>query len=295
MPGSVTLQQTLESIAALHHGDVALFAENLKTGETVGIHPDEAVPTASVIKLAILYAAMQQVRAGAARLDDPLIMRKDDQVPRSGALLFFDTPMTLTLKDALTMMIVLSDNTATNLVIDHIGFAAINSCIQKIGLKNTCLYRKALRPAEASAPEDHKRFGLGKTTPREIAQLMQKIISGDFSEQSTPSRAGDEHLRDLMLYMLRNQFYQGSIPRYLGAMYTDTDSLIANKTGELNAVRNDVAAIDSNNGMLILSIFTYNNHDQSWSVENEGCLTIAKLAKAIVATWSPEDLQNPNF
>lgn len=295
MPDSESLQQTLEFIAGLHHGDVALFAENLKTGETVGIRPDEAVPTASVIKLAILYAAMQQVRAGAARLDDPLIMRKNDQVPRSGVLLFFDTPMTLTLKDALTMMIVLSDNTATNLVIDYIGFAAINSCIQKIGLKNTCLYRKALRPAEASAPDDHKRFGLGKTTPREIAQLMQKIISGNFSEQGAPSRAGDEYLRDLMLYMLRNQFYQGSIPRYLGAMYTDTDSLIANKTGELNAVRNDVAAIDSNNGMLILSIFTYNNHDQSWSVENEGCLTIAKLAKAIVSAWSPEDLQNPNF
>ncbi len=290
MPDPLPLLQTVKAIAANHRGDVALFAENLRTGQTVGLHADEVVQTASVIKLAILYEAMQQVRARKARFDDRIVMREADQVPRSGVLLFFDTPMTLTLKDALTMMIAMSDNTATNLVIDHVGLANINQRIQELGLKNTYLYRKVFRPVEGTAPEDHKRFGLGKTTPREMAALMRKIATCEPAEAGTASGANDRQLCQDMLHMLRNQFYRGGIPRYLGSMYTDTESVIANKTGELNAVRNDVAAIDAKEGMLILSIFTWNNRDQSWSVENEGEITIAKLARAIVAAWSPRDL-----
>ena len=290
MPDHLPLQQTLESIAAQHRGDVALFAENLKTGQTASIHADEVVQTASVIKLAILYEAIQQIRSEDAHFSDPLVMHQADQVPRSGVLLFFDTPMTLTLKDALTMMIAMSDNTATNLVIDHLGLTRINHRIQKLGLTNTYLYRKVFRPAEGPVPDDHKRFGLGKTTPREMAVLMRKIATCDLAAPGTPSNPNDQQLCDVMLHMLRNQFYRGGIPRYLGSMYTDTESAIANKTGELNAVRNDVAAIDANEGMLILSIFTWNNRDQTWSVENEGELTIAKLARAIVAAWSPGNL-----
>lgn len=290
MPDPLPLQQTLEAIAASHHGEVALFAENLRTGQSVGLRADEMVQTASVIKLAVLYEAMQQVRAGTARLDDPIVMRADDQVPRSGVLLFFDAPMTLTLKDALTMMIAMSDNTATNLVIDHVGLANINQRIQKLGLRNTYLYRKVFRAVEGVVPDDHQRFGLGKTTPREMAALMRKIATCELADAGAPSDPNDRQLCEAMLYMLRNQFYRGGIPRYLGSLYTDTESAIANKTGELNAVRNDVAAIDATEGTLILSIFTWNNRDQTWSVENEGEITIAKLARAIVAAWSPADL-----
>jgi len=290
MPELLSLQQTLESIAAQHHGDVALYAENLNTGETVGILPDEPVQTASTIKLAILYEAIQQIRVGIAHLDDSIVMRKADQVPRSGILLFFDTPMTLTLKDALTLMITMSDNTATNLVIDHIGLANINHRIQQLGLKDTYLYRKVFGTVEGPVPADDQRFGLGKTTPREMARLMRIIVTCDLATPESPSTPHDSELCKLILYMLQNQFYQSGIPRYLGSMYTDTDSAIAHKTGELNDVRNDVALIDSQHGKLILSIFTWNNQDHSWSVENEGELTIAKLARAIVAAWSPANL-----
>lgn len=290
MTDSEPLQRALQAIVAEHHGDVALFAENLKTGQTVGIHADRAVQTASVIKLAILYEAIQQIRNGEAHFDDPIVMQQADQVPRSGVLLFFDTPMQLTLKDALTMMIAMSDNTATNLVMDRLGRDRINDRIAKLGLKNTYLYRKVFRSVEGPVPDDHEQFGLGKSTPREMAALMRKIVSCDLAEPGTPPRSNDRDLCDVMLYMLRNQFYLGGIPRYLGTLYTDTESVIANKTGELNAVRNDVAAIETKQGTLILSIFTYNNRDQSWSVENEAELTIAKLARAIVAAWSPGSL-----
>lgn len=290
MSDSASLQQTLEAIAAQHYGDVALYAENLMTGETVAIHADETVQTASVIKLAILYEAAQQVRAKKTSLDAPIVMLNTDQVPRSGVLLFFDTPMTITLKDALTMMITMSDNTATNLVIEHLGLTNINDGIQNLGLKNTYLYKKIFQQPQGPVPSDQKHFGTGKTTPREIAQLMRRLADFDHAEPNAPYRPEDKHLCELMLYMLRNQFYRGGIPRYLVKMYSDTESAIANKTGELDAVRNDVAVINAKGGMLVLSIFTYNNQDQSWSVDNEGEVTIAKLARAIVAAWSPDDL-----
>ena len=127
-------------------------------------------------------------------LNDPIVLRKTDQVQGSGVLLFFDTPITLTLKDALTMMIVMSDNTATNLAIDHIGLANIDSRIQKMGLKNTYLYRKVFQPAGGPIPAGQKRFGLGKTTPREMAEVMQKIVNCDLAEPGTPSQPGDQKL-----------------------------------------------------------------------------------------------------
>jgi beta-lactamase class A len=136
------LRSQLQSIVAQHHGKVALFAENLQTHETVAISPDEPVQTASVIKLAILYEALEQVRAGKTHLDDKLTLKAADQVEGSGVLLFFDTPLPLTLKDALTLMIVMSDNTATNLVIDHLGLANIDARIAALGLKDTYLYKK---------------------------------------------------------------------------------------------------------------------------------------------------------
>ena len=283
-----SLQSTVDAIAAQHRGKVALFAQDLKTGQTVGLHPDEPVQTASVIKLTILYEAIEQVREGKAHLEDPITLRKEDQVLGSGVLPFFDTPLKLTLKDVLTMMIIVSDNTATNLAIDHLGLSNINARIQKLGLKDTYLYKKVYKPAEGPMPADQKRFGLGKTTPREMAEVMRKIVTCDLAEPGAPVRPEDRQLCGVMLHMLRNQFYRGGIPRYVEEVdSTEAGSAIANKTGALDAVRNDVAAIASKNGLLILSIFTYDNQDHSWSSDNEGELTIAKLAKAIATAWSP--------
>lgn len=292
MPAQQTspLQQTLNTIAAKHHGNVALFAENLRTGQTVGIHPDQPVQTASVIKLAILYEAMKQIRVGKAHLEDSVVLHQQDQVPGSGVLLFFDTPVTLTFKDLLTMMIVMSDNTATNLVIDHLGIANINQRIHLLGLKDTYLYKKIFQPADGPMPPDQKLYGLGKTTPREMASVMQRLITCDLAETGTQPQPGDQQLCAVARHMLRSQFYRGGVPRYLEKAYPDADSSIANKTGALNAVRNDVAAVDTKQGLLIFSIFTYDNQDQTWSVDDEGEVTIAKLAKAIVKAWSPTGL-----
>jgi beta-lactamase class A len=289
---SPTLEAQVQAIAAEHHGDVALFAENLKTHKVVSISPDVPVQTASVIKLAILYEALEQVRAGRAHFEDRITVTKADQVPGSGVLLFFDAPLTITLKDALTMMIVMSDNSASNLVMDHLGIPNIDARIAKLGLKDTYLYKKIFTPAPAGVamPADQKRFGLGKTTAREMAALMTKFVTCELAEPGSPAQPSDAALCGIALKMLHVQFYRSAIPRYLDGMPGATSDSIANKTGSLDAVRNDVAAVSAKNGMVIISAFTFNNKDHSWGAEQEGELTIAKLARAIVQSWSSEGL-----
>lgn len=286
------LQQQVQAIATAHHGDIALFAENLTTGRTVAIAPDIPVQTASVIKLGILYEALEQIREGKAHWDDRLTLKKNDQVPGSGVLLFFDTPLPLTLKDALTLMVVMSDNTASNLAMDHIGIANVDLRLAQLGLKDTYLYKKVFQPNPpgVTMPPDQKRFGLGKTTAREMAQLMTKIITCDLAEPGAPARPSDTDLCGVALHMLHVQFYRNAIPRYLDAMAGATGDSIANKTGSLDAVRNDVAAVSTKNGLIVISCFTFDNKDHSWGTEQEGELSIAKIARAIIQNWSPQGL-----
>ena len=289
---SSSLGEQVRAIATAHHGDMALFAENLKSHETVAISPDTPVQTASVIKLAILYEALEQVRSGKAHFEDKITLTKADQVQGSGVLLFVDAPLSLTLKDVLTMMVVMSDNSATNLVIDHLGLENIDARIRKLGLKDTYLYKKVFLPVPAGVvmPADQKKFGLGKTTAREMAMVMTKIARCELAEPGSPTQADDAKLCQVALKMLHVQFYRSAIPRYLDGMPGATSDSIANKTGSLDAVRNDVAAISTKNGMVVISVFTFNNKDRSWGAEQEGELTIAKLARAIVQSWSPEGL-----
>ena len=291
-PTTDALTARVRAIAAQHHGQVAVFAEDLSTHETVALAPDTPVQTASVIKLAILYEAIEQIRSGNAHWSDPVTLKAADQVPGSGVLLFFDTPLQLTLKDALTMMIVMSDNTATNLVIDHLGLEKIDARIASLGLKNTYLYKKVFTPVTPGTvlPADYKTFGLGKTTAREMVKLMTKIITCDLAQTGEAPNAGDGALCAVALHMLHVQFTRTAIPRYLDGMPGATGDSLANKTGALNAVRNDVAAISTRNGMIVMACFTYDNKDHSWGAEQEGELTIAKIAQEIVQSWSPQGL-----
>jgi beta-lactamase class A len=294
------LEAQLRELAKAHHGKVALYAAQLNTGKTVGLDAGAAVQTASVIKLTILFEAMEQVREGKAHWDDKITLQPGDAVSGSGLLLFLDTPQTLTLKDILTLMIVMSDNTATNLAMDKIGLDAVNDRIAWMGLKNTHLYKKIGKPATEPMPEDQPKFGLGKTTPTEMAEVMERIglcaldgpgrlgVGGAKPLSESDLSPNDKAICGVAMKMLRNQFYRDTIPRYLEKLdTTETGSGTASKTGSLNAVRVDVAIVAGKTGPMVLSIFTYENADTGWTADNEGELTIAKLAKAIVEAWSP--------
>jgi beta-lactamase class A len=276
------LQSKIQALATQLQGKLALYATNLKTGEVVALNADTPVPTASVIKLPVLVEAMQQVKAGKHKLSDKITLQKDDVVWGSGVLQFFDTPLVITFKDALTFMILESDNTATNLVIDQVGLKNVNERISAMGLKDTYLYKKIYKPASGPMPPDQKKFGLGKTTAREMAKVMESIVRCDLH---------DQQLCDAMIYMLRNQQYRNMVPHFLETSDTSEGlSLIANKHGALDAVRNDVAVVYSQNGPIIISAFTYDNQDKTWTNDNAAELLVAHVAKTIMDTWSPSGL-----
>ena len=290
------LNAQLKAIATAHHGRVTLFAHNLKTGQTASLSPDEPVKTASVIKLAVLLDAAEELRAGKASLDEKLTLTKPNQVDGSGVLALMDAPMALTLRDDLTLMVVLSDNTATNVAIDRLGLAHINATIQAAGLKDTWLYKKVSLPPAGPMPADQPKFGLGKTTAREMASVMERVATCKLALDGSAAQPGDGKLCGALMHMLRSQQDRNSLPRYLETLDTsENGSAIANKTGALNQVRNDVALIATKDGPVVIAAFTQDNEDQRWTGDNEAEQTLGKLARAIVDRWSPNGLDAKQF
>jgi beta-lactamase class A len=282
------LTAQLQTLTQAHHGHVTIYAHDLKSGKTVAINADTPVPTASVIKLTVLFEALKQIQEGKAHFDDKLTLTKANQVEGSGVLMFFDAPQTLTLKDVLTMMVIVSDNTATNVAIDQLGLKNIDDRIQWLGLKDTWLYKKVSMPPAGPMPADQKQFGLGKTTAREMANLMERFATCNLTAPGSTAKPTeqDEQLCAAAMHMLKNQFYRNSIPRYLETLdTTEGESSIANKTGALDEVRNDVGVVFAKNGPVVISEFTYGNQDKSWTPDNDAELLLAKLAKVIIDRW----------
>lgn len=281
-PSAQELQTRVDALVRMHRGKVAVFAKNLQSGETLEVNSDTPVQTASVIKLPLMLQAYHQVKQGKLKLSDPVVLDKDNQVPGSGVLAFMDTGLKLTLQDTIRLMMMLSDNTATNLMIDKVGLAPTNQMLADMGLKNTYFYKKVYKKAEGPMPPDQKQFGLGKTTAKEMGQVMESIWRCDL---------GDRELCHQMIYTMRNQQYRDMLPRYLEAADTSEDlSAIADKIGALDDVRNDVALVYTKHGPVVISIFTWQNADKSWGPENQAEIMIGKIARTIVQAWSPDGL-----
>lgn len=283
----------VQSIVAQHHGKVAVYAHQLNTGKLVTLDAETPVQTASTIKLAMLWTAMREIALGHASWDEKITLKPGEAVGGSGMLHFFDTPLTLTLKDVATMMVIVSDNTATNLMIDRFTTKAVDDNMTALGLDQTWLYKKISKPAVGPMPADQPKFGLGKTTAHQISTVMEKIGRCDLSipDQPAVDPAKAQLACKAAIEMLRNQFYRDTVPRYLETLdNTEEGSGIASKTGSLNATRSDVAIIAAKSGPIVLAVYTYDNADKGWSVDNEGEVTVAKIAKAIVTAWSPQGI-----
>ena len=297
------LDRQLQSIAAAHHGKLAVYAHNLRTGQTASLSPDLPVKTASTIKLGILLDAAEQIRAGQATLDEKLVLNRENQVEGSGILAQLTPPLALTLSDTLTLMVILSDNTATNMAIDRLGLEHIDATLRAARLKQTWLYKKVMLAPSGPMPADQPQFGLGKTTPREMASIMERLATcslnldhhGPKPESAAP-QVPDGPLCGKLLHMLRNQQDRNSLPRDIENLDTsEHGSAIANKTGALNEVRTDVALISTKAGPVVIAAFTFDNADQRWSSDNEGQRTLAKVGKAVIDRWSPQGLDPQAF
>jgi beta-lactamase class A len=290
------LDRQLQSIAAAHHGRVAMYAHNLRTGRTAALDADEPVKTASTIKLGILLDAAEQIRAGQASFDDKLTLTKENQAPGSGVLGQLTPPLTLSLRDVLHLMVVVSDNTAANMAIDRLGLEHINATLRAAGLKQTVLYKKVFVPATSPMPAEQPQFGLGKTTAREMASILERFAECRLALDGGAAKPGDGPMCAAMLHMLRSQQDRGGIPRYIEALDTsENGSAIANKTGALDQARNDVALIATRDGPIVIAAFTWDNADRRWTGDNEGEKTLGRLAQAIVARWAPDGLDAGAF
>lgn len=277
----------VKTLATSFRGEMGVFAKHLGTGETIAINADARFPTASVIKLAVLVEAFQQIADGKLSLDARVTLREADKVGigDSGTVNELHDGIELTIGDLLNLMIVVSDNTATNLVLARVGTAAVNARMAAYGLQRTKIFRPTFRDGQPECcAELEREFGLGMSTPRETAALMERIATG---------RAVNADASRRMFEILRRQQDLAMIPRRLPAgagivtaNKTGTDAeKIAEPSGERGHIHNDVAVVKTPKGTYVLAIYTRRGDSRTWSADNEALVAGAEVSRAIFEAW----------
>lgn len=205
------------------HGKVSFYYKNLVTGDTLCYQEDIPLQAASVIKIPVLIETFSRLEQGSMKKTDTFEIKKENKLPSCGALTYMHDGLQVTLEDLYTLMIILSDNTATNMLIKHLGMTQINSTLHKLGLIHTKLNR-LLFDSEQSA------LGIENyISAREIGILLEKMYHGELISP----KASDEMLR-----ILKNQRLNSKIPFYIPKGID-----IAHKTGEDTGITHDVAII----------------------------------------------------
>lgn len=273
-PPLSALGPEIEARVSTHRGAAGVAVIDPSTGESFAIRGNEPFPTASIIKVPILVEVFEQVEQGRLRLDDPLVVLEIDKKPGSGILQHLSAPHQLTVADAALLMIAHSDNTAANLLIDKISIRSVGVRMDSLGLSRTKLHGKLFMPEASIAPDSSARWGIGVTTPLEMARLLALIYSGEAVSAEASAQ---------MVEMLKKQFYRHGIPRLLGGV------TVANKTGSVSASRSDCGIVYSPARDYVLCVFTKENEDRSWSQNNEGEVLIADIARIVHGALARED------
>ncbi|HYL73843.1 MAG TPA: serine hydrolase [Bryobacteraceae bacterium] len=263
------MDHRIRAAIAGFHGATSLYAKNLDSGVTFGIRENEKVRTASTIKLAIMATVFDSIAKGRAKWTDKLTLRDSDKVGGTGIIREFADGTRLNIRDLVHVMIVLSDNTATNLILDKFPAESVNTFMDSLGLPNTRAMRKVLidgkPPSGFSAAgrlEENKRFGLGSTTPHEMVTLIEKMERGELVSP-TASRE--------MIAILKRQQWRNGIARRTG------DLPVANKTGSLNLMRSDVGIVYSHGGRIAIAITVDDLPKVDYSVDNAGDIFISDV------------------
>jgi len=262
-PQTNPLDTQIRAEVANFKGKVYLFARNLDTGETYSYSGDERVRTASTIKIAIMIEAWARVAEGKAKWTDELVLTKAARFSGSGILPEMSDGLRLSLQDCVRLMMLLSDNTATNMVLDYLGTDSVNERMNSLGFKSTRLMRRVGSGGDTREGKiaDNKRFGLGATTPHEMVDILEKLERGQII-----NAAASKEMIDLMK---REQ------ARFaIGRTIPDT---IATKYGALDALRSCVGIVYSKQGRIAMAI-TADDMPVNWSVDNAGYLMISKLS-----------------
>jgi len=250
-------------------GTVKLFAKNLDTGAVYELGGDDQVATASTIKIAIMVEAFARVAEGKAKWTDELVLTKEKKVGGSGILQEFSDGLRLTFRDGVSMMMIMSDNTATNLVIDVLTSDAINARMESLGIKETRLMRRVFGGGESveGKKEENKRFGLGRTTPHEMVTLLEKLERGEIISPAAS--------KEMIELMKREQGTNGiwraqwRLPK-------------ATKSGALDALRSNIGILYHPRGRIALEITCYEMPEVNWTADNPALLLMSRLSEILV-------------
>ncbi len=256
-------------------GKVYLFAKNLETGVTYSVNGDERVRTASTIKVAVMIEAFTRVAEGKAKWTDELVLTKAARYGGSGVLPELADGLRLTLRDCVNLMMVVSDNTATNMVLDYLTTDAVNARMSALGFKDTRIMRRIGGGGESKEGKlpDNKRFGLGATTPHEMVQILEKLDAGEIVSKTAAKE---------MIELMKREQARYAIGR------ANWDVPMASKYGALDSLRSCVAIVYSKHGRIAIAITVDDMPEVIWSVDNPGYLLMSRLSSILV-----EGLKSP--
>lgn len=238
-------------------GVMGIYANDFK-GNVIEINADEPFETASCIKVPILAALLKEVNAGNIDLKAPLTYVTDNYINGSGILRALTPGLSLSTLDFATLMIIVSDNIATNTLIELLGIDKINALCDSLGMTQTRLHNKI----------DFERYSrLGTTTPRDYAVIFEKAYQGKlFSEE----------MSKLFIDILKKQHYNTMLTKALTPYYLDSEDTgdaeeisIASKSGSMNACRNDGGIFFTPYGGYVLTILTKEFSDKLFYSEHE--------------------------
>jgi beta-lactamase class A len=263
---TTALRKKLDSIADAHHGVVGYSVIDLETGARINRRGDETFSTASLIKVPILVTVYDLVAKGQLSLDDPLTVLKIDQVPGSGIIQFLHNGTVLTVHDAAWLMSTISDNTATNLLLDRIIIRRVWAKMDSLGLQHTRVHSKSFLRNSSVAMDSSVKYGFGVTTPNEMAHLFELMALGKAVNPAADSA---------MLYILEHNNTDFMLQRYVEG------ARAAHKDGETDAVRTECTLWYLRN-RVVACVLTKENKDQRWVLDNEAQLTLANMGLAII-------------
>lgn len=211
-------------------GEISVYGKDLTTDEKWAYEADIPLVAASVIKLPILVEAFRQARDGLLSMDESVSIRPEQKMPSCGALTYLHDGLTVTLRDLCALMIILSDNTATNILIERLGMENVNAGMRALGLEKTTL-RRLLFDSEASAK------GLENTvTAWEMGRLLEMLYKGECVSPEADAE---------MLSILKDQRLNGKMPFFLHGLE------IAHKTGEDDGITHDVGIVYADHPLIL--------------------------------------------
>lgn len=231
--------------------------------------------TASTIKLAIMTECYAEARDGKLNLAEQLPLAADEKVPGSGILQELTDGDQLPIRDVIDLMIAMSDNTATNMLLERIGGNAVNARMAELGFEQTRVMRKIGGSQSASfkpritiegAKAENKKWGLGRSSPYEMVRLMEELYRGELVDKASSAE---------MLTILKRQRDHDGIGRDM------QDLTIANKTGALDHLRSDVGIVFSKRGNIAMAITIDDIPEVNWTSDNPGQLMISALSEIL--------------